>query len=136
MISFPICYSFSISAFPLLFWMRLVKLQWINKPGKSLYRGKVHYHLCSWVVSSGTNHPFKVKQFPKEYILTMPKRLHFFGSWFRLLNYTSSIFLLYFLQKKLWVCKILNQKSGVFLPSTTNIDDVCSEYNPLELNWL
>ena len=55
------------------------------------------------VVSSGTNRAFKVELVPKE---SIPKRLHFFGLWFCLLNYTSSTFLLYFLQK-----------SGVFLPS-------------------
>ena len=30
----------------------------------------------------------------------MAERLHFFGLWFRRLNYTSPIFLLYFLQKR------------------------------------
>ena len=33
------------------------------------------------VVSIGTNPTFNVKKVPKEYVPTMPKRLHFFGSW-------------------------------------------------------
>ena len=35
-----------------------------------------------------------------EYIPSMTKRLHLFGSWFCLFKYTSSIFVLYFLHRK------------------------------------
>ena len=56
--------------------------------------------LCMSVVSIGTNPTFKVKKVPMEYFPSMQKRLNFFGSTFCLFNYTSSIFLLYFLRKK------------------------------------
>ena len=63
------------------------------------------------VVSIGTNPTFKVKLVPMEYILTMSKRLHFFGSRFHLFNYTSSIFVLYFLRKKRVHSKIMVHSS-------------------------
>ena len=66
----------------------------------SIYHSFKDYNFAFRVVSIGVNHTFKVIFTPLEYIPTMSKTLHFFGSRFLLCTPTSSLFVLYFSNKK------------------------------------
>ena len=74
----------------------------INKEDKKweIIRNGVQKRTAHRVVSIGNKPTFEAIFTPLGYILTMSKRLHFFGSRFLLFNYTSSSIVSYFLRRK------------------------------------
>ena len=89
-------------------------------------------HFWPLVVSIGTNPTFKVKKVPMDYISSMPKRLHFFGSWFRLFNFTSSILLF-----ENWTCLVFDKPGESLYSIEISMDNfICNFFSLLETNPL